>query len=145
MNILDYFDLNRPALGETKSAPVVVTPSPIAAPMPGGQPGAAAAVAASGAPAVQQLSLAWQIVTYVVLLLSILCSRFLDLYRVGATDQFTLDWKYLLFMAIVSLLAFPSVYDKARLSTDQPILVQLGLMFATGMGWEKIVATLVGK
>ncbi len=140
MTLNDYFNLSKPILGEAPGSPAAgASPAPAATP--------AAATAAAPAPALEreQLSLVWQIAVYGVLVLSILSSRFLDLYRAGVVNQFVLDWQYLLFMAIASLLAFPVVYDRARLSTGQPVLVQIGLIFTTGMGWEKIVATAVGK
>lgn len=68
-----------------------------------------------------QLTLAWQILIYAVVLASILSSRFLDMIRNGVPGQFFVDWKYLLFVAIVSLQVFPVAYDKAKLergSTD---------------------------
>ena len=91
------------------------------------------------------MSLKWQIATYFILLLSIVASHFLDLYRVGAQATLGLDWRYLLFIAIASLLAFPVVYDKARFNRGQSALLQICLIFTAGMGWRKIVATAVGK
>src|SRR6266496_4574394 len=61
----------------------------------------------------QKLSLKWQIVTYAVLVLSIMASRFLDLFRAGVASSFRIDLPYLIFIAIASLLVFPVVYDKA--------------------------------
>lgn len=134
MNVRGYFDLSKPATFQNPEP----SPPKASAPIPGaitGQPAAAA----------QQMSVKWQIATYLILLLSILASRFLDLYRIGIPETFVLNWQYLSFMAIASLLAFPVVYDKARFSRDQPVLLQICLIFTAGMGWEKIVATAVGK
>jgi hypothetical protein len=55
------------------------------------------------------------------------------------------DGPYLLFTAIASLLAFPVVYDRAELNRNRPMFVQMALIFTAGMGWEKIVATVVGN
>ncbi len=132
MNIRRYFDLSQPA---TFREPVPPAPK-IAA--------AAATIEPTVAPA-QQMGLKWQIATYVILLLSIVASRFLDLYRIGRSTAFGLDWQYLSFVAIASLLAFPVVYDKARFNKDQPVLLQICLIFTAGMGWEKIAATVIGK
>jgi len=132
MNIRRYFDLSQPATFRS-AAP------PLAAPAAEG-----AAIAAAELPAAQ-MSLEWQIATYLILLISIVASRFLDLYRVGVPAKFGLDWQYLSFIAIASLLAFPVVYDKARFSRDQPAMLQICLIFTAGMGWEKILATVVGK
>lgn len=128
MNVREYFDLSQPvAFRATRRTPH-------------------SRQAATAAPAPsQQLSLHWQIATYCILLVSIVSSRFLDLYRAGVAGSFELDLKYLLFIAIASLLAFPVVYDKARLNKDQPIFLQICLVFTAGMGWEKIVSTALGK
>jgi len=75
---------------------------------------------------------------------SVLASRYIDLWRVGRADQFALNWGYLLFTAVVALVAFPVVYDKALATRGQPVLMQVALVFSTGMGWEKILATVSG-
>lgn len=129
MSIRRYFDLSQPATFREPPSPSRAAP-----------PGAAPATQPT-----QQMTLKWQVATYFILLLSIVASRFLDLYRVGVPATFGLDWQYLLFIGIASLLAFPVVYDKARFDRDQPALLQICLIFTAGMGWEKIVATAVGK
>lgn len=130
MNIRQYFDLGKPAtFGGAERA----------------TSDSAAAALEPGVPSAQQMSLKWQLVTYLILMLSIVASRFLDLYRAGVPGAFVLDLQYLAFVSIASLLAFPVVYDKARFNRDQPALLQICLIFTAGMGWEKILATAVGK
>jgi hypothetical protein len=139
VTIGDYFNLGKRIWTEqTTRQPVPPPAAPGIAPSP-------AAAAPTLAPQPARMTVAWQILVYGVLVASIMSSRYLDLYRAGLADQFVLDWRYLLFMSIVSLLAFPVVYDRAMMSTDRPVLVQIGLIFTTGMGWEKIVATAIGK
>ena len=128
MSIKRYFDLSQPA---TFRDPIRKSSAPQADSRP---PDAS-----------QRLTLKWQIVTYVVLVLSIMASRFLDLFRAGVASTFRVDLPYLIFIAIASLLVFPVVYDKACFNRDKPILLQIGLIFSAGMGWEKIVSTAVGK
>jgi hypothetical protein len=123
MTIRRYFDLSKAATFGPGGAQT--------APAPGAKP--------------QAVSAAWQAAMYLVLVLSILASRFLDLYRAGVADRFGVDWKYLLFVAIVALLVFPVVYTRAQLNRDDPTFVQLVLVFSTGMGWEKILATVTGN
>jgi len=136
MSVRHYFDLNQSArFGSPKSnrPRVGAIPSgagPAGSPAPGTEGG---------------LNLGWQVGTYLILLLAILASRFLDLYRAGVPGEFQLDWAYLLFIGIVSLLAFPVVYREARLNKGQPVFMHVCLIFTAGMGWEKIVATAVGK
>jgi hypothetical protein len=83
----------------------------------------------------------WQIVIFVTLTLSIIASRFIDYYRAAISWSPLRDWQYLFFALIVSLLAFPIVYRKAQRSQNEPILVQLGVIFAAGLGWEKMLST----
>lgn len=130
MSIRNYFDLSEPVTFRARKSPPPAV-------------GAATPVRTS-APS-QVLALPWQIATYCILLFAIVASRYLDLYRVGLVSEFKLDLPYLLFLVIASLLAFPVVYDKARLNKDQPILLQICLVFTAGMGWEKIVATAIGR
>ena len=140
MSLTDYFDLSKTA---TLKLPVLSAPQPVS--VGGGAAAAPALAPAPPPPAQAPLSMKWQVTVYSILLVSILSSRFLDLYRAGALAQWKVDWPYLVFMAIASMLAFPAVYDRAKVSSGQPVLVQVALIFATGMGWEKLVATAVGK
>ena len=89
----------------------------------------------------QNPSIAWQFVIFTTLAFSIVASRFIDYYRAATPWNPLHDWQYLLFALIVSLLAFPIVYRKARNSRNEPILVQFGVIFAAGLGWEKMLST----
>ncbi|HEV3330584.1 MAG TPA: hypothetical protein VG096_06370 [Bryobacteraceae bacterium] len=139
MKIADYFNLSVSLLAKKPKTP----PAPAVSVQ--GAAAAAPALAPAPAQADSGLSVGLQVGIYAILVSSIVSSRFLDLYRAGIADQFVPDWKYVLSVVIVSLLAFPAVYDRARSTSGQPVLVQIGLIFTTGMGWEKIVATVVGK
>jgi hypothetical protein len=46
---------------------------------------------------------------------------------------------YLLQDAIAAFTAFPLVYAKVQLKSDQPIFAQLGVIFTAGMGWQHLV------
>jgi hypothetical protein len=83
----------------------------------------------------------WQVIIFATLTLSIIASRFIDYYRAAIPWSPFRDWQYLFFALIVSLLAFPIVYRKAQGSRNEPILVQLGVIFAAGLGWEKMLST----
>jgi hypothetical protein len=87
MSIRRYFDLSQPA---TFSDPKPPKPS--------------AAAAAQASASAHPLPLGWQIVTYVVLVLAIMASRYLDLVTAGTASSFRLDLPYLIFLAIVALL-----------------------------------------
>jgi len=89
-----------------------------------------------------QLSPARQVLDFMIFLLAVLASRFLDLYRHAvAGNPLSVDGSYLLFAVIVSLAAFPVVYDRAVRSRNSPLLVHIALIFTTGLGWEKILST----
>ena len=89
----------------------------------------------------QQLSLPWQLIVYLIFMLAVIASRFIDLYTSAIPGAILLDWKYLLFAAIISIAAFPVVYDKALATKNAPYLVQVALVFTTGLGWEKVLST----
>jgi len=89
----------------------------------------------------QKPSLGWQFIIFGTLTLSIIASRYIDYYRAATSWSLRHDWQYLFFALIVSLLAFPIVYRKAQSSRNEPILVQLGVIFAAGLGWEKLLST----
>jgi hypothetical protein len=119
------------------------------------QTAAAAAPESGTAPSVSQSStrrpvskdltapVEWQVTIFATLTLSIIASRFIDYYRAAIPWSPFRDWQYLFFALIVSLLAFPIVYSKAQGSRNEPILVQLGVVFAAGLGWEKMLSTTV--
>ncbi len=130
MRIQNYFDLSQPVNFrklQTRPASVDARPSPPEAEL------------------MPQLSIAWQIGLYLLVMASILAGRFMDLYRAGVAGDFALDWRYLLFVVLVSTVVFPTIYDKARFNRDQPVLVQIIVIFTAGMGWEKILSTVTGR
>ena len=159
MSIRTFFDLSLPIFGGHAKKPTATSVAdvvPHAAALATEEAGpvniklaeptrAPAEIVVAEVPAGTQLTWAWQVAIYVILVLSIFSSRFLDLYRAGVLDEFRVDGPYMLFTAIASLLAFPIVYDRAQLTRGRPVLVQIGVIFAAGMGWEKLIATAIGK
>lgn len=85
----------------------------------------------------------WQTALYAALLAAVLASRYLQFSNGGVKGQF-FTTAFLLRDAIAALTAFPIVYAKFQLRTDQPILVQLGLVFTAGMGWQHLIFSLPG-
>jgi hypothetical protein len=76
-------------------------------------------------------------------MLAVLASHFLDSYMAGAYQGSVFSdwsWRYMLFAAIVTFTAFPIAYQKARENRDSPTLVQIGMIFLTGMGWDKLLS-----
>ena len=88
-----------------------------------------------------KISTATQLEMFFTLILSVIASRFLDYYRGAVSWNPLPDWQYLFFAVIVSRVAFPVVYRKARRNWSEPTLVQLGFIFTAGIGWEKMLST----
>jgi|SRR5215472_5880420 len=99
-----------------------------------------ARLAGSTAKPEEQLSIVRQLGDFAIFMLAVLASRFLDLYGNAIPNPLFVDWKYLLFAGIVSLAAFPIVYEKAVRARSAPLLVQIALVFTTGLGWEKLLS-----
>ncbi|HUK25036.1 MAG TPA: hypothetical protein VLV49_10685 [Terriglobales bacterium] len=92
-----------------------------------------------------QVSLAWQITTLLTFLLAVLASHFADSYMAGVHQGGPFadwSWHYLLFACIVTLASFPIAYQKVTEIRNAPALVQIGTVFLTGLGWDKVLSTL---
>jgi hypothetical protein len=90
---------------------------------------------------VEERSLGAQASMFATLMISVIASRYVDYYRAAVSWSPLHDWHYLLFALIVSFMAFPIVYKKAQQSRNDPIFVQLGLVFSAGIGWEKMLSS----
>ena len=91
----------------------------------------------------QDMPIKWQIVVLMTFMAAVLASHFLDSYMAGAYQGGVFvdwSWRYMLFAAIVTFTAFPIAYQKARENKDAPTLVQIGMVFLTGMGWDKLLS-----
>jgi hypothetical protein len=90
----------------------------------------------------KDMPLMWQIVVLITFMAGVLASHFLSAFQaaVPAAAVFAdWTWRYWLFAAIVTFAAFPVAYAKARENTSSPTLVQMGMIFLTGMGWNTIL------
>ncbi len=87
------------------------------------------------------ISLAWQVGIYFAVILGILASHFMDAYRAG--KDFTITLPLLVFALIVGIVVFPAAYKSAQLQQSQPTLVQLALVFTSGMGYQALFATAI--
>ena len=89
-------------------------------------------------------SFAWQLGILGTFMLAVLASHFLDSYMAGAHQGGAFadwSWRYMLFAGIVTLTSFPIAYQKACENSNSPPLVQIGMVFLTGMGWDKLLST----
>jgi len=80
----------------------------------------------------------WQVALYGTLFVAIVASRYLQFANAGVTAGF-FTTKFLLGDAVAALAALPVVYTKIQLKTDQPLLVQLALIFTPGMGLQHLI------
>jgi hypothetical protein len=80
----------------------------------------------------------WQAALYGTLLGAMLTNRYLRFQNGGTPGSF-LTTAFLLQDAVAALTAFPAVYAKLQVKTDQPLLAQLGLIFTAGMGWQHLI------
>jgi hypothetical protein len=80
----------------------------------------------------------WQSTLYATLLAAMLANRYLRFQNGGTPGSF-FTTAYLVQDAIAAFTAFPLVYAKVQLTSDQPILAQLGIIFTAGMGWQHLV------
>jgi len=94
----------------------------------------------SNSKGVEERSLGAQVSMFTTLMVSVIASRYVY-YRAAVSWSPLHDWHYLLFALIVSFMAFPIVYKKAQQSRNDPIFVQLGLVFSAGIGWEKMLSS----
>lgn len=92
----------------------------------------------------RDVSVKWQLAVLGTFMLAVLASHFLDSYMAGVHQGGAFadwSWRYMLFAAIVTFTSFPIAYQKARENSDSPTLVQMGMVFLTGMGWDKLLST----
>jgi hypothetical protein len=93
-------------------------------------------------PKEKDLSLKGQIAVLITFLAGVLASHFLAGYQAAVSPAAVFadwSWRYWIFAAIVTVAAFPVAYAKFRENTGSPTLVQIGMVFLTGMGWNTIL------
>jgi len=93
--------------------------------------------------------LKWQIVVMITLLAGIVASHYMSSYSENFPHGYGLlqqayafsdwSWHYWLGALIVTVVAFPAAYDKALQVRDSPSLVQIGVVFVTGVGWNTVL------
>ncbi len=77
---------------------------------------------------------------YLALVLGIAIQPFFAGYQNTSVWAIEGLWGRLLFSVIAGVIIFPAVYKNA-FDPDKPLIVQLGAIFAAGMGWESLLAT----
>lgn len=90
----------------------------------------------------QPIPLQWQLALYVALLLGILANGYLVAAR--SRRRYRVSWQRFVVSAIIAIVAFPTIYDGAQTNLGQPTLVQLALIFASGLGYESVFSGIVG-
>jgi hypothetical protein len=85
----------------------------------------------------QRLPVLWQ---YVALVLGILVQPLLAKYAATKTWDLGAVPGWIPFAIIIGLVIFPGVYKKAANPGANPLFVQLCAIFASGIGWQSLVA-----
>jgi hypothetical protein len=80
----------------------------------------------------------WQAALYGTLLGAMLTNRYLRGNNYGVPGSF-FSTAYLLQDAVAALTAFPMVYSKLQIKSNQPLFAQLGVIFTAGMGWQQLI------
>ena len=80
---------------------------------------------------------------YVALVLGVLIQPFFAAYQQTGAWDFVGVGGRLLFAAIVGVVILPGVYRNS-FDPEKPMLIQLGLLFVAGMGWESLLRTAMG-
>ncbi len=88
-----------------------------------------------------QISLGWQLALYGALIVGILASGLLAALRSGHKYRF--QSRRVLVACIIGLSVFPAVYQGAQANLGQPSLIQLALVFSTGLGYESLFSGVV--
>jgi len=90
----------------------------------------------------QPISFGWQLALYGALVVGILANGLLAAARAGRRYRF--QWSRFLISAVIGLVIFPAVYEGAQSNLGQPTLVQLGTVFASGLGYESLFSGIAG-
>ena len=90
----------------------------------------------------QPIPVEWQLALYGALVLGILSNGYLVAAR--TRRRFRLNWRRFVISVIIGLVIFPAVYEGAEANLSQPTLVQLALIFASGLGYESLFSGVVG-
>jgi hypothetical protein len=95
------------------------------------------------ATAEREKSLHW-LPQYVALFLGILVQPFLATYQATGSWDLSGFTGRIFFSLIVGIIIFPSAY-KSAFDPQKPMFVQLCVILASGMGWESLLKTIVGR
>ena len=87
------------------------------------------------------IPLSWQLALYGVLVLGVLANGALVAFRTRRRYRF--QWRKFIVSAIIALAIFPAVYEGAKANLDKPTLVQLALVFSSGLGYESLFSGVV--
>jgi hypothetical protein len=81
---------------------------------------------------------------YVALIVGIVVQPYLLRYMSGGVWDLKGFIGWLVASIFIAIMAFPAVY-KNSLDPDKPLVVQLCVIFATGMGWQTLVGAALNR
>jgi hypothetical protein len=77
---------------------------------------------------------------WLTLFAGVLIQPYFEGFRKAGVWQFSGFWGWSLFAIITSIIVFPAVYRKT-FDPEAPVAVQLGPIFASGLGWQSLMST----
>jgi len=88
-----------------------------------------------------RLTLGRQIALYVTVVLGVFASSFLQNYQAG--QSFSPNGLSLVLALIVGFVLLPGAVDSSKLNGQKEELVQFGMVFTYGMGWQTLLGAAI--
>jgi len=88
------------------------------------------------------LSTSKQLAIYAGIVAGVILSSAVSSFQTGKPLNLALSWPVALTAAVVALVLFPQVYEKLRVNTGAPVLVQIGLAVQHGVFWQVLMSAI---
>ncbi len=102
--------------------------------------GAAAGPGTEAATAAHALTTDWQLYIYLALVVGIIANNYLRSLQRGGCF---FSPRSLIVSAISGIVLLPVVYRQVQLNHAEPTIVQLAMIFTTGLGYESLLGSVV--
>jgi hypothetical protein len=83
-----------------------------------------------------------QLAVYAGVVAGVLLSSAVSSFQAGKVLNPSLSWPLALTAAVVGLVLFPQVYEKLRVHSGAPLLVQIGLAVQHGVFWQVLMGAI---
>lgn len=81
-------------------------------------------------------------VQWSALFVGVLIQPYFEGFRQSRVWHFSGFWSWTLFALITSVIIFPAVYRKT-FDAEAPRIIQIAPIFASGLGWESLIGTVL--